>query len=137
MNIYLPNHHSCRSEWGVIQRMIEVVFPFPVSRSSWTKFPPITLRLKRVVNRGSWDNHWGHPRSRPWCGTGWGVELASGRVCWKRSNWNPGLEDKAQKGAPGRGNTGQIPKAFAQGTPRLGWAVSVLAGVLSFLGVGP
>lgn len=45
-------HHS--------ENMTEVVFPFPGStccKSPWTKFLSLILRLKSVVNRGTWGNH--------------------------------------------------------------------------------
>lgn len=78
------------------------MFPFYKTDQLDRRLP----RLSLILDGG---NHWGHPRSRAWCGPGWGVGvgLASGSVCWQSSCWNQGLEDKAQKGAPSRGSTRQ------------------------------
>lgn len=116
-----PTLHGlyCRREWGGhSENVIKVVFLFPEStccRSLWTKLPSVALRLKSVVNGGSWGSHWGHSRSRPWCGAGWGVGvgLTTGRVCWKRCCWNQCLEDNAQKGAPAEGAVGRNPNISA------------------------
>lgn len=72
-----PNSHSCRREWGNhSESTIEVACLFLGSTcctSSWIRLPSVTLRLKRVVNRGSWGNHCG--LAWHWAGRGRGVGI--------------------------------------------------------------